>query len=144
MGNSTISPGRYRHYKGNEYQVLAVATHSETLEPMVVYQAEYGDRKIWVRPASMWNEMVTKDGVTAPRFTRISEPEVSMEAKRAVELINRIIDRMIDDAGGHSREALAQLIELGFTREELVDEFQFPSADVDDLMSECESGSEDE
>ena len=65
MGNSTISPGRYRHYKGNEYQVLAVATHSETLEPMVVYQAEYGDRKIWVRPASMWNEMVTKDGVTA-------------------------------------------------------------------------------
>ena len=51
---------------------------------------------------------------------------------------------MIDDAGGHSGEALAQLIELGFTREELVDEFQFPSADVDDLMSECESGSEDE
>ena len=136
MGNNTISPGRYRHYKGNEYQVLAVATHSETLEPMVVYQAEYGDREIWVRPASMWNEMVTKDGVTAPRFTRISEPEVSMEAKRAVELINHIIDRMIDDAGGHSREALAQLIELGFTREELVDEFQFPSADVDDLMSE--------
>lgn len=44
---------------------------------------------------------------------------------------------------GHSREALAQLIELGFTREELVDEFQFPTADVDDLMSECESGSED-
>ena len=67
-----------------------------------------------------------------------------MEAKSAVELINRIIDRMIDDAGGHSGEALAQLIELGFTREELVDEFQFPSADVDDLMSECESGSEDE
>ena len=66
-----------------------------------------------------------------------------MEAARALELINRIIDRMIDDAGGHSREALAQLIELGFTREELIDEFQFPAADVDDLMSEGESGSED-
>lgn len=66
-----------------------------------------------------------------------------METERAVELINRIIDRMIDDAGGHSREALAQLIELGFTREELI-EFQFPAADVDDLMLECESGSEDE
>lgn len=66
-----------------------------------------------------------------------------METGRAVELINRIIDRMIDDAGGHSREALAQLIELGFTREELI-EFQFPAADVDDLMLECESGSEDE
>ena len=58
-----------------------------------------------------------------------------MEASLAVYLINRIIDRMIDDAGGHSREALAQLIELGFTREELIDEFQFPTADVDDLMS---------
>ena len=66
-----------------------------------------------------------------------------MGAKRAVELINHMIDRMIDDAGGHSREALAQLIELGFTREELVDEFQFPTADVDDLMSEYESSIED-
>lgn len=66
---------------------------------------------------------------------------VSMEANRAVYLINRIIDRMIDDAGGHSREALAQLIELGFTREELI-EFQFPAADVDDLMSEFDSEDE--
>lgn len=65
-----------------------------------------------------------------------------MEATRAVELINHMIDRMIDDAGGHSREALAQLIELGFTREELI-EFQFPTADIDDLMSEWDSDSED-
>lgn len=66
-----------------------------------------------------------------------------MEAIRAVELINHMIDRMIDDAGGHSREVLAQLIELGFTREELI-EFQFPAADVDDLMSEYDSNSEDD
>lgn len=79
MENNTIPLGRYRHYKGNEYQVLAVATNSETLEPMVVYQALYGDRKIWVRPASMWNEMVTKDGETCPWFTRISEPEASID-----------------------------------------------------------------
>lgn len=63
-----------------------------------------------------------------------------MEAERAVQLINRIIDRMVNDAGGHAREALAQLIELGFTREELVGEFLFPEADVDDLMSEPDSG----
>ena len=75
MGNNTIHPGRYRHYKGKTYQVLAIATHSETLEPMVVYQALYGDHKIWVRPASMWNELVTHNGVTMPRFAPIQEPE---------------------------------------------------------------------
>ena len=64
-----IRPGRYRHFKGNEYEVLYVATHSETLEPMVVYRALYGDFDIWVRPASMWNETVERDGKTVRRFT---------------------------------------------------------------------------
>ena len=68
-----IRPGRYRHFKGNEYQVLYIAAHSETREPMVVYQALYGERGIWVRPASMWNEWVTRDGVTQPRFTFLGE-----------------------------------------------------------------------
>ena len=49
-----IRPGRYRHFKGKEYLVLYTARHSETLEPMVVYQALYGERGIWVRPAAMW------------------------------------------------------------------------------------------
>ena len=49
-----LQPGRYRHFKGNEYELLYVARHSETLEPMVVYRALYGERGIWVRPASMW------------------------------------------------------------------------------------------
>jgi len=58
-----IKIGRYRHFKGNEYLVLHIAKHSETLESMVVYQALYGERGIWVRTASMWNEMVERDGV---------------------------------------------------------------------------------
>ena len=64
-----IHPGRYRHFKGNEYQVLCTARHSETMEPMVVYQALYGERGIWVRPAAMWNEEVCRDGYRGPRFT---------------------------------------------------------------------------
>ena len=56
-----ILPGRYRHFKGNEYEVIAVARHSETLEEMVVYRALYGEHGLWVRPASMWNETVERD-----------------------------------------------------------------------------------
>ena len=66
-----IRLGIYRHYKGNEYEVLGVAKHSETLEPMVVYKALYGDGKIWVRPAKMWNETVEKDGKAFKRFEYI-------------------------------------------------------------------------
>ena len=69
----TIQPGRYRHFKGNEYEVLYSAKHSETLEPMVVYRALYGERGIWVRPASMWNEIVERDGQAFTRFTRIDD-----------------------------------------------------------------------
>ena len=69
----TIKPGRYRHFKGNEYEVLFTACHSETLEPMVVYRALYGEGGLWVRPASMWTEPVERDGVTRQRFTYIGE-----------------------------------------------------------------------
>ena len=68
-----IKPGRYRHFKGNEYEVLYLATHSETLEPMVVYRALYGERGIWVRPAAMWDEEIERDGRTVRRFTYIGE-----------------------------------------------------------------------
>lgn len=64
----TIPAGKYRHYKGNEYEVLFIARHSETCEPMVIYRALYGDGGVWARPAEMWNETVA-DGVL--RFTRI-------------------------------------------------------------------------
>jgi hypothetical protein len=64
-----LKPGRYRHFKGNEYELIYVARHSETLEEMVVYRALYGERGVWVRPASMWNEVVERDGVRFKRFT---------------------------------------------------------------------------
>jgi hypothetical protein len=68
-----IKLGVYKHYKGNEYRVLAIATHSETLEKMVVYQALYGEYGIWVRPISMWNEIVDVNGVETPRFKFLRE-----------------------------------------------------------------------
>ena len=68
-----IKTGKYRHFKGNEYRVLGMARHSETLEEMVVYRALYGEGGLWVRPASMWNETVTRDGKTFPRFTLLEE-----------------------------------------------------------------------
>ena len=70
---SEIKAGRYRHFKGNEYEVLYVAKHSETEEEMVVYRALYGDFGVWVRPASMWNETVERDGKKMQRFTYIGE-----------------------------------------------------------------------
>ena len=69
----TLLPGKYRHFKGGEYELLFVASHSETLEPMVVYRALYGDGGVWVRPASMWLEIVDKDGYHGPRFQYLSE-----------------------------------------------------------------------
>lgn len=68
-----IKIGRYRHFKGNEYEVIAIAKHSETTEDYVVYKALYGDGGLWVRPASMWNETVERDGATYKRFTFIGE-----------------------------------------------------------------------
>ena len=68
-----IRPGRYRHFKGGEYEVVCIARHSETSEEMVVYRALYGDGGLWVRPLSMWEENVTRDGRTCPRFTYIGE-----------------------------------------------------------------------
>ena len=70
-----ITPGRYRHYKGNEYTVLGVARHSETLEEFVVYRQEYGEHDLWVRPAVMFVETVTVDGRTVPRFQLIERDD---------------------------------------------------------------------
>lgn len=68
-----VKIGKYRHFKGNEYEVLYIATHSETMEKMVVYRALYGERGVWVRPLSMWNEEITRDGKTFKRFEYIDE-----------------------------------------------------------------------
>lgn len=66
---SAVKPGLYRYFKGNYYQVIGTARHSETMEELVVYRALYGERGLWVRPASMWNELVERDGRTVKRFT---------------------------------------------------------------------------
>ena len=72
---AAIRPGRYRHFKGNEYEVLAIARHSETTEPMVVYRAHYGEGGIWVRPAAMWDETVERGGKTFRRFEKMREDD---------------------------------------------------------------------
>lgn len=67
----TILPGKYRHFKGNEYEVLEIARHSETLEPIVVYRALYGEGGVWVRPAEMWFETIERDGKKFNRFEKM-------------------------------------------------------------------------
>ena len=68
-----IKLGKYRHFKGNEYEVIGIAKHSEDLSPMVVYKALYGEGGLWVRPAVMWNEIVDKENYHGPRFQYIEE-----------------------------------------------------------------------
>ncbi len=68
-----VTPGTYRHYKGNLYEVVDVATHSETEQQLVVYRALYGQRGLWVRPLAMFTETVEVDGVVVPRFTLATE-----------------------------------------------------------------------
>jgi hypothetical protein len=62
--------GRYRHYKGMDYEVIGTVRHSETLEPLTLYRALYGEQGLWVRPAAMFNEDVVIDGVQQPRFRK--------------------------------------------------------------------------
>lgn len=68
-----IKPGKYQHFKGNLYEVIGIATHSETREPMVVYKALYGDGGLWVRPAAMWTETVDQEDYHGPRFFPVEE-----------------------------------------------------------------------
>ena len=68
-----IKPGKYRHFKGNHYEVIGIAHHSETMEELVVYRALYGEQGLWVRPAAMWTETVNRDGYQGPRFQYVGE-----------------------------------------------------------------------
>mgnify|MGYP002627102436 CR=1 FL=1 len=67
--------GVYRHFKGKEYELLDIATHSETLEKLVIYRPLYGERELWARPLAMWSETVEHDGKTLPRFEWVRERE---------------------------------------------------------------------
>lgn len=73
--DNELRPGKYRHFKGKEYELICTATHSETMELMVVYRALYGEFGVWVRPLSMWNELVEVSGKKVPRFTYIGGEE---------------------------------------------------------------------
>ena len=68
-----LKPGKYRHFKGGEYELIGIAKHSETLEPMVVYRALYGEGGLWVRPAAMWTEAVERDDYKGPRFLYLGD-----------------------------------------------------------------------
>jgi Uncharacterized protein conserved in bacteria len=76
-----IKPGRYRHYKGNEYEVIGVGTHSETLETLVIYRPLYGEGGLWVRPVTMWDEIIEKDGVIMKRFEYIGEASLKKDER---------------------------------------------------------------
>ena len=69
---SIVEKGRYRHYKGGEYEVLCIAKHTETCEEMVIYRALYGEGSLWARPATMWFDKIEKDGFTVTRFTKVN------------------------------------------------------------------------
>lgn len=69
----SVQPGRYRHYKGNYYEVIGTARHSETEEPYVVYRPLYGEGGLWIRPEAMFEENVTVEGREVPRFSRCEE-----------------------------------------------------------------------
>ncbi len=105
---SEIRIGRYRHFKGNEYEVIGIARHSETLEEMVVYRALYGEGGLWVRPASMWNETVERDGKVYQRFTFI-EQEDTKEDLRMEEIIlqaAKVAEELVEIAGLKKGEIL--------------------------------------
>lgn len=68
-----LKPGKYRHFKGGMYQLIGIASHSETMEPMVVYRALYAEQGLWVRPLKMWTEEVIRDGYRGPRFQYVEE-----------------------------------------------------------------------
>ena len=91
-----IKPGRYRHFKGNEYEVIGIAKHSETTEEMVVYRAIYGEHGLWIRPASMWNEMVEHKGQIVRRFSFCLNPILHINCIRLARLLHGSISAMLE------------------------------------------------
>jgi len=106
-----IPLGTYRHYKGNEYEVIGFSKHSETLEDMVIYKALYGDGGTWVRPFSMWNNPIEMDGRTVKRFEYIGEPNRQIElteAHRALLSTLQKCEKIDLDKQGKSQRTLLE------------------------------------
>lgn len=108
-----IQPGRYRHFKGNEYEVVGIARHSETEEPLVVYRALYSDGGLWVRPAEMWNETVERDGKVYRRFYHLDR----------IERVEKY-ERLFDEAMMASDEQKLALLEAYYTSGEWLEDYE--------------------
>jgi cupin 2 domain-containing protein len=98
---TSIQPGRYRHYKGNEYTVIGTARHSETLEELVVYRQEYGEHGLWVRPKQMFSETVNVDGRIVPRFQSLASSS---------EQIGESVKNIFDELPQHLPKELVQIL----------------------------------
>lgn len=103
----SIPLGRYRHYKGGEYEVLGVVRHSESVEPLVLYRPLYGDSGSWVRPFSMFLEPVEHAGTTQPRFSRVSAASRATESELAAT-----VQRMEARLSASPVPAVQQLMQL--------------------------------
>ena len=108
-----IQPGRYRHFKGNTYEVIGIAKHSETEEPMVVYRALYGEGGLWVRPADMWNEQITRDGKTYHRFYHLDR----------IERVEKY-ERLFDEAATSLNPEILRLLDAYYTSGEWQEDYE--------------------
>lgn len=153
MKINQIQDGIYRHYKGNVYQVICVVKHTETLEDMVVYSDIIDDEKKWARPLSMWNETVTVDGITKPRFEFIAANIEDMDNKALFPLINKIADLMEqDDHNSETRVSAfynkntGEIIEISRSSlgayedgEPIIDPFPGDEANIEKLYTDRDS-----
>ena len=99
-----LIPGRYRHYRGNEYIVIGIARHSETLEEHVVYRQEYGDHGLWVRPKQIFSETVKVDGQDVPRFQPLGSSS---------EAVGESVTNIFDDLPQHLPKEVVQTLSFG-------------------------------
>ena len=108
-----IQPGRYLHFKGNTYEVIGIARHSETEEPLVVYRALYGDGGLWVRPADMWNETVERGGKTYKRFYRLDR----------IERVEQY-EQLFDEASVHPNKEALRLLDAYLTSGQWLEDYE--------------------
>jgi len=106
-----IEPGRYRHYKGNDYTVIGMARHSETLEEMVVYRQEYGERGLWVRPKAMFAERLKVDGQEVPRFQSLGS-----SSQYVGESVRNIFDELPQQLPKEVVQTLIQAVDVRIER----------------------------
>ena len=109
----TIPLGKYRHFKGKEYEVIGIARQSETEEPMVVYRAPYGEGGLWCRPASMWNETVERGGKTYKRFYHLER----------IERVEKY-ERLFDEVTAHPDEEKLRLLEEYYSSGEWREDYE--------------------